>query len=272
MSDLYAVVDMSMKKVKKIDPLLSKPPSQDVYAATVHKKKIYDEGETSFAKDKENIYNTVPSVDAEQFSTDVQAANESKNKYANEIPSCKPPPWMLYGFLALFAFNMAMVVALAVAFSMIAGYRSEILSVKESLNYKCQNFYTNNIQFLDKSEKSLLKLSQDTTTEIKEIKKTMFATSLELNNLKNLSNIFLNQLITIRENLNVKLCDNFLNVSITLKEWEKEMIRIVNSTDKNCQVTASNSASIIANGIKSLHVFKSCDAIKALDPPKTTIL
>ena len=155
---------------------------------------------------------------------------------------------------------------------MIAGYRSEILSVKESLNYKCQNFYTNNIQFLDKSEKSLLKLSQDTTTEIKEIKKTMFATSLELNNLKNLSNIFLNQLITISENLNVKLCDNFLNVSITLKEWEKEMIRIVNSTDKNCQVTASNSASIIANGIKSLHVFKSCDAIKALDPPKTTIL
>ena len=113
MSDLYAVVDMSMKKVKKIDPRLSKPPSQDVYAATVHKKKIYDEGETSFAKDKENIYNTVPSVDAEQFSTDVQAANESKNKYANEIPSCKPPPWMFYGFLALFAFNMAVVVALA---------------------------------------------------------------------------------------------------------------------------------------------------------------
>ena len=93
MSDLYAVVDISMKKVKKIDPHLSKPSH-----ATVHKKKIYDEVKTSFVKEKENTYNTVPSVDAEQFSTDVQAANEHKDNYANEIPSCKPPPWMFHGF------------------------------------------------------------------------------------------------------------------------------------------------------------------------------
>ena len=66
---------------------------------------------------------------------------------------------------------MAVVVALAVAISMIAGYRPEILWVKERLNYKCQNFYTNNIQFLNKSEKSFLKLFKTLLQRLRRSKK-----------------------------------------------------------------------------------------------------
>ena len=174
---------------------------------------------------------------------------------------------MFYSLLALIAFNIAAIAALAGAFSTIAGYRSEISAVKESLNYRCQQLYLSNVLFLNKSEMSFLKLSQDTASRINVMDEAILNNLQLLNNLSILLNKSRSQTLLQNQVIHEMISKRFLNFSARLKERNDDIKKGLDNVDNNCEVLVNYSASTLANDLKNLHVFKTCDTIEALTLP-----
>ena len=174
---------------------------------------------------------------------------------------------MLFILLTLIAFNILTVGVLTVAFSVIARHRSEITAVKESLNYRCQQLYLSNVLFLNKSEMSFLKLSQDTASRVHVMDEAILYNLQVLNNLSLLLNESRSQMLFQYQLLHRTISKQFFNFSVTLNENNDEFEKNLESVDNICEVVVNYTARMLASDIKTLHVFKSCDMIEALTLP-----
>ena len=262
-SGLYAAVDKSKKNMDRNFNSSASKQSQDTYATLDYQKQY--KSEICFDSDEKRI---VPSIDGGiKESSDFQVEGGHNDKQTQSIFCGKSPLWMFYSLLALMAFNIAAIAALAGAFSAIAGYRSEISAVKESLNYRCQQLYLSNVLFLNKSEMSFLKLSQDTASRINVMDEAILNNLQLLNNLSILLNKSRSQTLLQHQLIHGMISQIFLNFSARLKERNDEVKKGLEIVGNNCKILVNYSASTLANDLKNLHVFKSCDTIEALTLP-----
>ena len=116
-SGMYAVVDKSKKNMdRNFNPSASKQ-SQDTYATLDYQKQY--KSETCFDSDEKII---VASIDGGiKKSSAFQVEGGHNDKRTQSIFRGRSPLWMFYSLLALIAFNIAAIAALAGAFSAIAG-------------------------------------------------------------------------------------------------------------------------------------------------------
>ena len=90
--------------------------------------------ESTSILDEEKMVNTISIMDEKLAVTNIA-------KQAQSTHYGKSVRWWMYGLIALIVIVIAGIVAVAVAYALIAGLRSEISAVKLGLNYRCQQLY-----------------------------------------------------------------------------------------------------------------------------------
>ena len=245
-SDLYAVVDKSKKKKgEEFGALESEKSTKDVYAVVDKGKKI--KGKTSI--------HPIPVYDITGGGHKLV-----QNPY---IPRGKLL-WIC-GLIAILVFIIAGIVALAVAFVLIAGLRSEISAVKKGLNYRCQQLYISNKVFLNNSESLILEISRDTSAWKNKIEEGLEHNLKALGVYYNLLNVSTARLLLVRDYLNSMITTTFLNLSLNLRQRQEQLVNRADMADQNCGMLVNSTARRLANDIRVQHVFSSCDSTKALE-------
>ena len=265
-SGLYAVVDMSMKKERKfVSVAASKTSAQDIYA-TVDKASKSKNKASIFDEDRED--NSI-AINENLAFTDTHDAGRHKLKEAGNKTLCgKLVQWWIYGLIALSIFAIAVCfIALAVAFALIAGLRSEISAVKNGLNYRCHRLYINNEIFLNNSENQIMKISEDTSSKTKEIVEGIENCQNILDYYIILLNASTDRLLFIHAYLNNKIDEVFFNLSFSIRNVQDQVFNRVDMVDQNSGMLVNSTASKLANIIRSHHVFSSCNSIKFFDFP-----
>ena len=225
-SGTYMAVDVSSKNSMDTKNLYmtlnlsANKQSPDTYTTVDYENTYKGKTSSKGSVNKSNNGDTVsPSTDG---TTDFQEGRGNKDKQIKNILHGKSPLWMLCILLALIAFNVVTVGALTVAFSVTAGHSSEIAAIKESLNYRCQQLYLSNVLFLNKSEMSFLKLSQETTSRIHVMDEAILYNLQVLKNLSILLNESRSQMLLQYQLLHRMISKRFFNFSVTLKKINDE--------------------------------------------------
>ena len=151
-SSLYAVVNRS-KKNNQVSSSLNIYANVDKIKSE-EKRDITDDHDDS----AENEVNSQFSNSRDLFGF---ITNFKLSKYKD-----KSPLWIFYGLLALLALIVAVIIALAVTFTLIVKLESEITLIKGSLNFKCQRFYTLNKVSLNNFEMRIKELSANTSSKL----------------------------------------------------------------------------------------------------------
>ena len=246
-SDLYAVVDKSKKKKgEEFGASESEKSTKDVYAVVDKGKKI--KGKTSI--------HPIPVYDT----------TGGGHKLVQNSYILRGKLLWICGLIAILVFIIAGIVALAVAFALIAGLRSEISAVKKGLNYRCQQLYISNKVFLKNSESQILEISRDTSAWKNEIQEGLEHNLKALEDYYNLLNVSTARLLLVRDYLNSKISTTFLNLSL-IRQRQEQLVDRADVVNQNCGMLVNSTARRLANDIRAQHVFSSCDSTKSLELP-----
>ena len=253
-SSLYAVVNRS-KKNNHVSSLLN------IYA-NVDKIKSEEKRDTDDDDDyEENEVNTQFSNSRDLFGF---ITKFKLSKYKD-----KSPLWIFYGLLALLALIVAVIIALAVTFTLIAKLESEITLIRRSLNFKCQRFYTLNKVSLNNFEMRIKELSANTSSKLEGLdvnSKVLSSLTHHLLYLINTSS-FSSDILSLQEKLNEEIINRFLNLSLAQIRLKQELKVSTITIKNNFQQILNSSATNLANDIKDLHVFDSCENVTNLKFP-----
>ena len=257
-SSLYAEVDMSMKKRdKNASAPTSVKSTTDIYATVDEANKSK---ESTSILEEDRMDNTISIMDEKLAVTNIA-------KQAQSTHCGKSVQWWMYGLIALAVIVIAGIVAVAVAFALIAGLRSEISAVKVGLNYRCQQLYISNKFFLNNSQNQISKIYDDTSSKIKEIVERIENFRDVLDNITILLNVSTDRLLYIHAYFNTKISENFFNLSFSIKNVQDQILNRANTADQNSGMLVNSTASKLANFIRYYHVFSSCDSINSFELP-----
>ena len=263
-SSLYAVVDMSKKKNRsnpKFDTELSDNP---VYASVENKRA--NAGDIRGVSVQLAVQNEPHSkkVSYDQLGDQNTGKKSffipsSKEKNSHSIPHCSLPTWLLGILITIVVFYFFAVVALAAAFAVIAEVRSEITSLEGGLNFRCQQLYKANKVILNDFETQIAKIS----SRVDKFDQKITETSGVASGIIRLLNTSTSQISVLQSNSNQKIYNVFQNLS----EFITNLKRVISEKVSDFHDMVSNSSSALANDIKSLHVFDSCETVRMLEFP-----
>ena len=262
-SSLYAVVDISKKKNRSNPKFDTEQWDNPVYASLEDKRaNAGDIGDVSVELAVQNeplskkVYDQLGDQNTGRKSFFIPP---SKEKNAQSILHCCLPTWLLGILIAIVVFYLFAVVALAAAFAVIAEVRSEITSLERGLNFRCQQLYKTNKVILNDFETQIAKIS----SRVDKFDLKITETSGVASGIIRLLNTSTNQISLLKSNSNKEINSVFNNLSELIKNFEGEISEKV--SDFHDMVI--NSSSALANDIKSLHVFDSCETVRMLEFP-----
>ena len=179
------------------------------------------------------------------------------------------PLWVFYGLLALLMLIVAAIVALAVTFTLIARIQSDITSIKGSLNFRCQRLYMLNKVSLNNFELQIKEVSANTSSKLEWLdvdRKVLLSLAYNLSYLLSTTS-FSNEILSLKEKLNEVITNRFLNLSLAHISLKHELNDATVTFKKDFQQILNTSATDLANAIKALHVFDSCENVTNLKFP-----
>ena len=263
-SSLYAVVDMSKKK-NRSNPKFDTELSDNLVYASVEDKKE-NAGDIRGVSVELAVQNEPLSkkVSYDQLGDQNTGKKSffippSKEKNAQSIPHCSLPTWLLGILVAIVVFYFFAVVALAAAFAVIAEVRSEITSLEGGLNFRCQQLYKANKVILNDFERKIAKIS----SRVDKFDQKITETSGVASGIIRLLNTSTSQISLLKGNSNKKIYNVFQNLS----ELITNLKGVISDKVSNFHDMLNTSYSALANDIKSLHVFDSCETVRMLNFP-----
>ena len=209
-------------------------------------------------RDTPPLYEGVPNP----TSSNVDTATLQLERFHNE--KRKVMRWILSCFSALIIVNIVSIIALVVAFVLIASLKSE----RESLGLETSTAETGTLEsrfnllefeitlFMETSRKMLMHLSESTSGRVNSLEGDVAAASNLATILPGLLNNTNEKITSLQNQLTLKIDD--LSVNVT------------NETDQAIRTTegfVNSSAIQLATDIRALYVFESCDIIRGLRFP-----
>jgi len=219
-------------------------------------------------------------IDNSSLHKDISYTNNSSN--IGILPSknfdyqhTKIMRWIFGCFGAFLVANITLVIALVVAFILIASLKSDIGSISsESLIAETGSLESR----LNQLEEEIRNFLQTTQTELTTLRDTTFnrlnGVDADLTFATNLSNrlpILLNntneKISTQGNNLNIRINELFANVTNTTINIISMVSDKADEANRTTQQIVNSSAIQLATDIRSLHVFSSCEIVTALRLP-----
>ena len=263
-SSLYAVVDMSKKK-NRSNPKFDTELSDNLVYASVEDKRE-NSGDIRDVSVQLAVQNKPLSKKVSYDQLGDQNTGKkiffippSKEKNAQSILHCSLPTWLLGILITIVVFNFFSVVALAAAFAVIAEVRSEVTSLEGGLNFRCQQLYKANRVILNDFETKIAKIS----SRVDKFDQRITGTSGVASGIIRFLNMSTRQISLLQSNSKKDINSVFQNLSELITNFEGEISEKV--SDFHDMV--GNSSSALANDIKSLHVFDSCETVRMLNFP-----
>ena len=170
--------------------------------------------------------------------------------------------------IAFLVFNFGLIVALAVSFSLMGNLQSEITAVKNDLSFKYQQQITANRMILSSFKKQIEEILFYTSSQVDRLDQEISEATETASILSLLLNSFCySQIFSFQDNLYKAINYNSHNLSTSLMALNEDMYNLANRVNNSFQHTLNLSASSLADDIKLVHVFDSCDTVVKLKFP-----
>ena len=183
--------------------------------------------------------------------------------------------WILSCFSALIIVNIVSIIALVVAFALIASLKSEIgsLGLETSTTetgtlesrFNLLEFEITN--FMETSREMLMQLSETTSGRVNSLEGDVAAASNLATTLPGLLNNTNEKITSLQNQLTVKIDILSANVTTEIMNISSIISDETNQVIRTTEGIVNSSAIQLATDIRALHVFESCDVVRSLRFP-----